>query len=395
MRARTLKSSSRGTKGVAAVGARRGTRRALVLAILGLLLSIATVASAQDPRPAPTLGTAPAPKGAPAPAAPAPPKRQPGPIDAGTVADPNATAPGSMPPPQDGGTRRTPRQRSGSRPAATRTAAPRFEAVTDAPPVATNAARRTAGFGNAALQSQAAKMREARADCVPNRPPISAMLGVGGSVTLDERTPWGWLAIAIAVGASLFALAAFKLRQGRGGHRDEQPPRGTLETVATLVAVFGGIAGLAVQFVPGVASESPAPEAAMAVREIHSRITRGEYASKTGALVQLSNTDKREVGDVIWLEIDLRGYDGLAPQLQYGLYDPDLGGALLPGTAKQVALSNDGDMQRSFVPIWVGYPRSQRFQAQFRVLERGRVRQMTTTPKLRTSRYRYACARSA
>lgn len=131
----------------------------------------------------------------------------------------------------------------------------------------------------------------------------------------------------------------------------------------------------------------------MAVREVHARITRGEYASKTGALIALSETDKREVGDVIWLELDLRGYGELQPQ--YGLYDPDLGGALLPGTAKQLPLRDDADAQRSYVPIWVGYPKSQRFQAQFRLLEHGRVRQMASTPKMRASRYRYACSRSS
>jgi hypothetical protein len=220
------------------------------------------------------------------------------------------------------------------------------------------------------------------------------MLGVGGSVMHHGGTAWGWLAIAVAAAASLFALVAFKLRHRRRGESAAREPRGALETVATVVAVFGGIAGLAVQFFPGVAGERPAPEATMAVRAVHARITRGEYASKTGALVQLSNTDRREVGDVIWLEIDLRGYSGLRPQLQYGLYDPDLGGALLPGTAKQMALRNDGDMQSSFMPIWVGYPQSQRFQAQFRVLEQGRVRQMTTTGMMRSSRYRYACTRS-
>jgi hypothetical protein len=317
-------------------------------------------------------------------------KRQSGPVDASTVADPTATAPGS-----------TPASQADRPPTATRRQIARqpttraSTAVEDAPPVPTNVVRRASGFGNAALQSQAAKKREARADCVPDRPPISAMLGLGGSVTLDDGTPWGCLAIALAAAASLFAIVAFRLRRRRGGQPETRAPRGVLETVATLVAVFGGIAGLAVQFFPAVAGDHPAPEAAMAVREVHARITRGEYASKTGAGIQLSETDKREVGDVIWLEIDLRGYGGLQPQLQYGLYDPDLGGALLPGTAKQMPMRDDGDAQRSYVPIWVGYPKSQRFQAQFRVLEHGRVRQMTSTGEMRASRYRYACSRSS
>jgi hypothetical protein len=375
-------SSSPGPRLVAALHHRSSIARALLVASATslLLLSAVAVASGQLRHAAPMKS----------PRLVALEKRQSDPIDASTVADPTATVPGSTPAPQADRTPTTTRQ-----PIARLPATRASTAVEDAPPVPTNVARRTSGFGNAALQSHAAKKREARADCVPNRPPISAMLGLGGSVTLRDGTPWGWLEIALAAAASLFAIIAFRLRRRHGGQPETRPPRGVLETVATLVAVFGGIAGLAVQFFPAVAGDHPAPEAAMAVREVHARITRGEYASKTGAGIQLSETDKREVGDVIWLEIDLRGYGGLQPQLQYGLYDPDLGGALLPGTAKQVPMRDDGDAQRSYVPIWVGYPKSQRFQAQFRLLEHGRVRQMTSTGEMRASRYRYACSRSS
>jgi hypothetical protein len=130
----------------------------------------------------------------------------------------------------------------------------------------------------------------------------------------------------------------------------------------------------------------------MTVREVHARITRGEYAERTGARVELRRQDRREVGNVVWLELELKGYTDRQPVLQYGLYDPVIGGALLPGTEKQLELTlEDRDVQSLFVPIWIGYPKSQRFEAQFRLLEGQRVRQMTSTGKLPGTDFRYAC----
>ena len=146
------------------------------------------------------------------------------------------------------------------------------------------------------------------------------------------------------------------------------------------VAIVGGLATVAAQFIPGIGvDEEPPPEASMEVRQVHTRITRGEFANRTGSTVRLSKDDQREVGNVVWLEIGLRGYSGKRPALQYGLYDRDRGadGALLPGTAKEVNLQVEAnDAQTSLVPIWVGYPRSARFEVQFRLVEGKRVRQM-------------------
>jgi hypothetical protein len=44
-----------------------------------------------------------------------------------------------------------------------------------------------------------------------------------------------------------------------------------------------------------------------------------------------------------------------------------------------------------FVPIWVGYPRSESFEAQFRLLDDGQVQQMASTGKMEGSKYRYTC----
>ena len=127
---------------------------------------------------------------------------------------------------------------------------------------------------------------------------------------------------------------------------------------------------------------------------MHARITRGEYATRTGSTVRLSRDDQREVGNVIWLEIELKGYRGRRPALQYGLYDRGSAadGALLPRTAREVGLVvEDKDAQTSLVPIWVGYPKSPQFEVQFRLLEGKQVRRLARTGKMRGSTYRYAC----
>jgi hypothetical protein len=48
-----------------------------------------------------------------------------------------------------------------------------------------------------------------------------------------------------------------------------------------------------------------------------------------------------------------------------------------------------------FVPIWVGYPRSQSFEAQFRLLDGEQVQQMASTGKMAGSSYRYSCREPA
>lgn len=259
------------------------------------------------------------------------------------------------------------------------------------------AIRRDPGYGSAALQSRAAKRREANGDCVSSRPPVSRMLALGGSVAGDEEPSWGWLVVLIVAAAVLLAGTMFVIRRRRAKAEGKAPEsRGPLETTATLVAIVGGIAALAAQFIPGVGvDEDPPPEASMAVRQVHSRITRGEYATQTGSTVRLSRDDRREVGNVIWLEIELKGYRDRRPALQYGLYDrgPAADGALLPQTAKEVGLLVENkDAQTSLVPIWVGYPKSAQFEVQFRLLEGRRVRRMARTGKMRGSSYRYACS---
>jgi hypothetical protein len=248
-----------------------------------------------------------------------------------------------------------------------------------------------AGWGNAADQSPEAKAAEAREDCESGAaPPISRMLGVPGFVSTDGGAGLGPLVLAIAAGALAVAGVAFAIRH----RRRTAEPRGSLETVATVVGILGGVAGLAVQFVPGVGvRETPPAAATMAVTDVNARIRHAEYARKTRAELPEAGEDRREVGNVIWLQVHLKGFRDEELFLQYGLYDPDAGDALLPGTAKRVPLPHDpdSDEETRFVPIWVGYPLSEEFVAGFRLLHGHEVQAMAATRKMPSSKYRYSC----
>jgi hypothetical protein len=256
------------------------------------------------------------------------------------------------------------------------------------------AIRRDPGYSNAANQKTAEKRREADRDCVPDRPGVSAMLGVDGTAAGDKSHAWVLPLLVVAFAAVLIALGAFLLRRHNRTPDGKRPERGTLETVATIVAIFGGLAGLAGQMGARLGADAPPPAAAMTIREVNPRITRAEYAHKMGSTVELSPEDAREVGNVIWLEIDLEGYRDKTLRVQWGLYDLDAGEALLPTTAKITKVAVEpADVQSAVIPIWVGYPQSARFEAQFRLLDGLSVRQMASTGVMRGSRYRYACRR--
>lgn len=243
------------------------------------------------------------------------------------------------------------------------------------------------GWGNARDQTRAAKRTEAARDCTGAVPPTSRMLGFPGSVAATEGDPLGWLILIVAIGALVVAGIAYAVRHRRGA-----APRGPLETVATVVGILGGIAGLAVQFVPGVGvREAPAPVVSMEISDVNRRITQAEYARKTESK-PLRGPDGREVGNVIWLEIHLEGYRDKALTLQYASFDSNSSGALLPGTAVTTEVPHeDVDVETQFVPIWVGYPLSEKFEAAFRLLHERRVHAFAETGEMKASRYRYSC----
>jgi hypothetical protein len=250
------------------------------------------------------------------------------------------------------------------------------------------------GYGNAANRSNDAKVAEAVGDCDSGRDPVSRMLAVGGTSTGTGNRPWVVLALLVALAALAVALGAWLLRHRRGQAEGQtRPPRGPLETVATILGIVTAIFGLAVAVSPDIAPDKSSSESAtMAVRDVDARIRHGEYARKTGSGVPLKRIDRSEIGNVVWLQVGLKGYKGKRAVVQFGLHDPARGGALLDGTEKQVVLREPSSQDETlFVPIWVGYPRTGRFEAHFRLVEDNEVRQIASTGRMRASQYRYAC----
>lgn len=254
------------------------------------------------------------------------------------------------------------------------------------------------GYGNATQQAQATKEKEVELACATaDRPPTSHMLGIPGLRPADEGGSWVPILVAVAFGAALFATIAYALRKSTAGSRKP----GVLEGVAGLVAICTGLAGLAAQFVPSAAvRDRPAKETTLLVRDVKQRITRNEYLSKMRLTPadwakvrrRFSTIDLDELGNVVWLEIGLTGFEGQRVNLQFGLYDLDAGGALLPGTARNVKLTKpEHDAQTLFYPAWVGYPRSARFKAEFRLLDTNGLQQLAATRPMNGAQFRYAC----
>jgi hypothetical protein len=245
------------------------------------------------------------------------------------------------------------------------------------------------GWGNARDQKPAVRRKEADTACQGTPPPTSRMLGFPGSVGASEGDPLGRLILIVAVGALLVAGVAYLMRQ-----RGKETQRGPLESVAAIIGILGVIAGLAVQLVPGVGvRERPPPAVSMEVSDITPRITQAEYAEKTHSR-RRGGVDGREVGNVIWLEIHLEGYRDKPLTLQYASFDPGANHALLPGTAITTPIPHhDVDVETQFVPIWVGYPLSEKFEAAFRLLDGQRVQALAETSAMKASKYRYSCKR--
>jgi hypothetical protein len=243
--------------------------------------------------------------------------------------------------------------------------------------------------GNAAMQEPQDKAREAQASCQASPPPTSRLLALGGSVGSEPPKSWTVWALVACVAAAGIATAAFGVRK-----RAARDDKGPLEHIATIVAIAAGVAALAGQFVPGVgAHDAPPPEATMQVRDVNARITRGDFATALGVRRPSSDVDGREIGNVVWLAIHLQGFRGRTLTLQWGSYDHDDGERFVPGTERSTPLrvTRDGDEQTLFQPIWVGYPQDEVFSVSFRLLDRGQVREIASTGRMRGARYRYAC----
>lgn len=251
----------------------------------------------------------------------------------------------------------------------------------------------TPGYGNAAIQDDEYKQAEIKHACTPKAPPTSLMLGSLGVVAASQRPPWVPIAIAVALAAAI----TFAVANRRRKRTPNEKKAGTLESLSAVVAICVGVAGLAAQLIPGATvTRHPDKHAAMTVRDVKPRITRGEFSRRMKLDVSnISAADRAEVGNVVWLEIDLTGFKGQPLELLYGLYDLNAREALLPDTGKQVPLIKpDHDVQTVFQPVWLGYPRTQRFIAEFRVIDHGGVEQLAATGPIHGTEYRYACART-
>jgi hypothetical protein len=262
------------------------------------------------------------------------------------------------------------------------------------------------GYGSASTQSPKQKSKEHSRACRyrAEAPPTSHMLALPSAISGSGGKGGSWVPLVLAVvgGALLFLLLASVLRlKGKriGGNS------GTLEGIATFVAICGGLAALAAQFIPSARVDRPPPErAAMAVRDVKPRITHGEYLAKMGALTKsmtgrkggLKRIDRDEVGNVVWLQITLEGFKGRDLSLQYASYElGDRGDALLLSSFKPIALKPPShEVETYFYPAWIGYPRSKRFNAEFRLIEdHGGVQQFAETGPMRGTDFRYVCSK--
>ncbi len=73
----------------------------------------------------------------------------------------------------------------------------------------------------------------------------------------------------------------------------------------------------------------------------------------------LGRCDRREIGNVVWLELGLSGYRRRPLTTQWSEFDrtPENTKTLIPGTSRTAPLrTGDTDLQTFFLPVWVGYP---------------------------------------
>jgi hypothetical protein len=262
------------------------------------------------------------------------------------------------------------------------------------PPLAPEVLRTDPGAASAALQPKSRKLAEARGDCKRERPPINRMLAIGGVFPTEKSSSWTPLALLVAACFAAIAAAAFFIRR-RGRRKGRTPAGGSglLETLSALVAIVGTLVAIGDQ----VIEKRPTRQATITVRDVMPRITRSQFDRRTGNRNwrKIAPVDRREVGNVVLLEIRLTGYRGRPLDLRWGTYSLDraVSGTLLHGTDKAAPLHVDDDHQTSFVPVWLGYPKSATFEVQFRLIEGQQIRQLASLGPMRGSKYRYACSR--
>jgi len=264
-------------------------------------------------------------------------------------------------------------------------------AATATPATGTQASIVQPGYGDATKLPKQAKRTALKRACAASHPPTSHLLGLGSIAAGRETGSFLPLGIAIVGAALLVALVAMLLRHRGGG---TAPPPGALEVFSKVLAAGATVATLVFAVAPGTISH-PAPNAALAIEKVNARITRGDYASLQKVDKRIGEDERLEVGNVVWLRIDLSGYKHSKNlQLRYGVFDLDRvgAGALLPDTSRQVTVDPPAhDSAKLLAPVWLGYPQSRRFRAEFWLLAGDRVQAIASTGKMAGSKYRFAC----
>ena len=167
-----------------------------------------------------------------------------------------------------------------------------------------NAARR----GGSRAQRTKAKAWEAKYRCLPNP---SRMMARGGTAIANPGPRLlAWLAYVIAGTCALLVLGGFVIRRRSKG-AEAKPGPGLLEVVATVIGLCATATGLLTWFAPDLAARAtPASKVEMEVQSVNTRIAHGEFVANEERTTRLHGTDRREVGNVIWLNLHLVGYRG-------------------------------------------------------------------------------------
>jgi hypothetical protein len=255
--------------------------------------------------------------------------------------------------------------------------------------------------GTAGSQPEEVRKKEYEQSCTAKALwPVSTLDVIAGSNVTDHQDRWPWF---LLVAAGLILTVATVVHTLRRGTRrtDQRPAVGHLETTATIVGIAVALPAIAGLFFPGIGIQHhPPARATMAVREVQARITRGEFiehAIPSAERPPLKNDfDRREVGNVVWVELNLSGFRGDDLTLTWASYSKVGGYSLIPATrdARLVEVGDKSDAETKFLPIWVGLPK-QKFQVRFRLIDTDReLRQIARTDDMRGSQLRYACPRA-
>jgi hypothetical protein len=167
-------------------------------------------------------------------------------------------------------------------------------------------------------QSNRVKQKEHRKSCQAGSRNAGFMPRVRADlIPYDKGGSWTRFALTLgALAALLFGVALALARHASANKRDPPQAKSLLENAGMVVAVCGGVAALASQFIPGIGVHTrPVPQADMVVRKVDARITRQDFMSAVGPGRTVKGLNGEEMGNVVWVKLHLRGYRGRALRL--------------------------------------------------------------------------------